>query len=117
MKIFMTGGTGFVGKTITKTLTGKGHQVTVLTRDITKGPSLPKGATYLEGNPTEKGAWQDRVADHEVVIDDTSHALSAAVIYNTPTSSHIPASWFHVGDLVGYLKNGNNEIISLWRIP
>jgi hypothetical protein len=59
----------------------------------------------------------DRLADHEVVIDDTSHALSAAVIYNTPTSSHIPASWFHVGDLVGYLKNGNNEIISLWRIP
>jgi uncharacterized protein (TIGR01777 family) len=69
MKIFMTGGTGFVGRTLTKTLTEKGHQVTVLTRDITKGPSLPKGATHLEGNPTEEGTWQEKVAEHEAVIN------------------------------------------------
>ncbi len=59
----------------------------------------------------------DRLADDEIVIDDTLYAFSPAVIYNTPTSSNIPASWFHIGDRVGYLKNESNQIISLWKIP
>lgn len=69
MKIFMTGGTGFVGTTLTKKLTQEKHQVTILTRAPTEDRPLPKGATYLEGDPTEKGAWQESVAEHEVIIN------------------------------------------------
>jgi len=69
MKIFMTGGTGFIGTTLTERLTNMGHQVTLLTRTVRSGRSLPDGATFLEGNPVEQGMWQERVKDHEVIIN------------------------------------------------
>ncbi|MFT3982065.1 MAG: TIGR01777 family oxidoreductase [Ferruginibacter sp.] len=37
----ITGGTGLVGKALTKMLTGKGHEVIILTRDPAKAPPLP----------------------------------------------------------------------------
>lgn len=69
MKIFMTGGTGFVGTTLTKKLTQEKHQVTILTRALTEDSPLPKGATYLEGDPTHRGTWQESVAEHDVIIN------------------------------------------------
>lgn len=69
MKIFMTGGTGFVGTTLTRELTAKGHSVTVLMRKVESGVSLPPGANSLEGDPTIRGAWQERVPEHEVFIN------------------------------------------------
>jgi uncharacterized protein (TIGR01777 family) len=69
MKVFVTGGSGFVGSTLTEKLTSRGHQVTILTRSIRKGRPLPEGASFLEGDPTREGAWQDRVEDHDAVIN------------------------------------------------
>jgi uncharacterized protein (TIGR01777 family) len=69
MKILMTGGTGFVGKTLTRELTAKGHSVTVLMRKVEAGVSLPPGAISLEGDPTIRGAWQERVPEHEAFIN------------------------------------------------
>lgn len=69
MKVFLTGGTGFVGSILTKKLTSKGHEVTILTRAIKKGRALPEGASFLEGNPTKPGPWQEKVAQHEVIIN------------------------------------------------
>jgi len=69
MKIFMTGGTGFVGATLTKELIGQGHNVTILTRGIKKGLTLPEGASFLEGDPTKRGPWQEKVAEHDAFIN------------------------------------------------
>jgi uncharacterized protein (TIGR01777 family) len=69
MKIFMTGGTGFVGMTLARELTAKGHSVTVLMREVESGKSLSPGARSLEGDPTIRGSWQERVAEHEAFIN------------------------------------------------
>jgi uncharacterized protein (TIGR01777 family) len=69
MKIFMTGGTGFVGTILTRRLTEKGHQVTVLTRSIRKDRVLPNNASFLEGDPTRRGPWQRKMAEHEIIIN------------------------------------------------
>jgi hypothetical protein len=69
MKIFMTGGTGFVGRNLTEHLTRQGHQVTVLTRSTTRTKPLPQGASYLEGNPVQKGPWQEKVREHDGAIN------------------------------------------------
>lgn len=69
MKIFITGGTGFIGSTLTKELASQGHEVTILTRAIKKGHSLPEGIFLLEGDPTKRGSWQDKVAEHDAIIN------------------------------------------------
>jgi len=71
MKIFMTGGTGFVGTTLARHLIGTGHEVTVLTRKTPANPDqagLP-GVFYLEGDPTRTGAWQASVPAHDIIVN------------------------------------------------
>jgi uncharacterized protein len=95
MKIFMTGGTGFVGTTLARELTAKGHSVTVLMRKGESGVRLPPGANSLEGDPTIQGTWQERVPEHEAFInlagasiftrwtDEAKHAIRESRILTT----------------------------------
>lgn len=76
MKIFITGGTGFFGSTLTKELSRRGHRITVLTRALKHQPSALQGMTFLEGDPSHPGAWQDRVTEHETIIN-----LAGATIF------------------------------------
>jgi uncharacterized protein (TIGR01777 family) len=69
MKVFITGGTGFVGTTLTLKLAQEGHKVTVLTRSLKVHPAAPQGVSYVEGDPTQKGPWQESVAGQDVVIN------------------------------------------------
>jgi NAD dependent epimerase/dehydratase family enzyme len=69
MRVFITGGTGFVGRNLTRAFTRQAHQVTVLTRKIRDDRDLPKGARYLEGDPKEGGKWQDVVPNHDAVVN------------------------------------------------
>ena len=69
MNVFMTGGTGFVGTTLTRKLVEKGHHVTVLTRRINENQEGQEGVSFLEGDPTQKGAWQEQITEHEVIIN------------------------------------------------
>ena len=83
MKVFITGGTGFVGTQITSRLIQDGHQVTILTRSLkgAKG-SLPE-ISYLEGDPTKKGPWQEAIKIHDAVIN-----LAGASIFSKWTEEH-----------------------------
>jgi uncharacterized protein len=69
MKVFITGGTGFVGSTLTRELTGLGHEVILLTRSPAKERRLPRGAEFLVADPGKPGPWQQTVAQCEVVIN------------------------------------------------
>ena len=69
MRVFMTGGTGFVGSALTKHLTDQGHAVTLLTRKIKKSRPVPRGVSMLEGDPGNPGSWQEKVPDHDVIIN------------------------------------------------
>ena len=66
MKIFVTGGTGFVGKTLALALIRTGHEVSILTRS---GKGETSGVSWIEGDPTQKGKWQEAVKEHGVVIN------------------------------------------------
>ena len=69
MRVFITGGTGFVGKVLTNRLIDQGYGVTVLTRAITKARSLPQDVSFLEGDPTYEGPWQEQVAEYDIIIN------------------------------------------------
>ena len=69
MKLFVTGGTGFVGRYVTRGLAQMGHDVTVVTRSSKKDRESPGGISLVEGDPTKPGLWQERVAEHDVIIN------------------------------------------------
>lgn len=69
MKVFMTGGTGFVGTYLAKRFISEDHSVTILTPDAGGQALKIKGLAYLEGNPTVEGEWQKAVAGHDVIIN------------------------------------------------
>jgi hypothetical protein len=69
MKIFITGGTGFIGTTLTKRFIKEGYRVSILTRSPKKQTLLPKEAFLIKGNPIVAGPWQEKLAQSNVVIN------------------------------------------------
>lgn len=76
MKIFVTGGTGAIGKFLLPQLLDKGHEVVALTRSASKAVSLEDmGVTAVIADPLDKPALTAAVrrAEPEVII----HQLTA----------------------------------------
>jgi hypothetical protein len=69
MKIFITGGTGFVGNSVTAILLEQGHEITVLTRSAPRERPHGGGVAYLEGDPREAGPWQEEAGKHTCAIN------------------------------------------------
>lgn len=77
MKVFITGGTGFLGAALTERFLAEGHSVTILSRSA-RNRDLKLGLAYAEGDPTKKGSWQQEVSGHDVVIN-----LAGSSIFRT----------------------------------
>jgi uncharacterized protein (TIGR01777 family) len=83
MKILITGGTGFVGTQLTSRLIKDNHEVTILTRSLRGAKSPSPGISYLEGDPTREGPWQEAIKNHDAVIN-----LAGASIFSKWTEEH-----------------------------
>jgi len=83
MKILITGGTGFVGTQLTSRLIQDRHEVTILTRSLKGAKGSSPGISYLEGDPTKKGSWQEAIKNHDAVIN-----LAGASIFSKWTDEH-----------------------------
>ena len=81
MKIFVAGGTGFVGRYMVGVLAGLGHEITLLVRPSGDPGPLAPGANVIIGDPSVKGGWQDACAGHEAVIN-----LAGATIFRLWTA-------------------------------
>ncbi len=69
-RIFVTGGTGFIGAAIVRALRERGDDVTVVSRDGARAKAaLPDGVEVVEADPTAAGAWQQRIAGCRAVIN------------------------------------------------
>jgi uncharacterized protein len=69
MKILMTGGTGFVGSYLTARLLKDGHEVTIVIRSHEEAKGAAPGVSFVQGNPTQKGTWQEAVRHNDAVIN------------------------------------------------
>ena len=67
MKIFITGGTGFIGRQLTGRLVKLGHRVTVLSRSA-QSPALAD-AEKIVADPCSAGKWQEIMKCHDAVIN------------------------------------------------
>ncbi|MFO7877499.1 MAG: TIGR01777 family oxidoreductase [Desulfovermiculus sp.] len=68
MRIFLLGGTGFIGRHLISHLTRKGHELTILSR--APRPNLEQDkVTVLVGDPLQAGPWQERAAECQAIIN------------------------------------------------
>jgi hypothetical protein len=81
MKVFITGGTGFVGRVLSDVLTSRGHTLTILTRREPPPPDK-ENLRYLQGDPVKPGEWQRHVPGNDVIIN-----LAGASIFTRWTKS------------------------------
>lgn len=70
MKIFVTGGTGFIGRQLIERLLQEGHEVSVLTRSAAKAEKIFEGKVIvIEGDPLKPGDWQEEIGKNNAVIN------------------------------------------------
>jgi len=78
MKIFITGGTGFVGQSLCKQLTADGHNVTVLSRSASRAKDvLGDDVEIIEGNPTVEGNWKSAIDGQDAIINLCGESILA----------------------------------------
>ncbi len=83
MKIFLTGGTGFIGKSLTELLVQEGHSVQIITRNPGKTPRFHQGVALIQGNPTAVGPWQEKLKNCDAVFN-----LAGASIFERWTKAN-----------------------------
>jgi uncharacterized protein (TIGR01777 family) len=69
-RVFVTGGTGFVGSALVEALSGRGDRVVVLSRDAARARArLPPGVDVVAGDPgSDSGSWQGHLAGADAVV-------------------------------------------------
>ena len=77
MKIFLTGGTGFVGTFLSRELAGKGHDLTILTRRQAPPAASDSRIRFITGDPKEAGPWMEEVIRHDWVINLAGSSINA----------------------------------------
>ena len=68
MKIFMTGGTGFLGKRMAKRLVDAGHQVRALARLSPTPRRMPPGVEMVGGDVTDPESLKSGMSGCDTVV-------------------------------------------------
>ncbi len=78
MTILIAGGSGFIGSYLIRALVARGDRVIVLTRDANRAAAAPAGSVqYVHWNGTTAGAWCDRIAEVDAVVNLTGLSLDS----------------------------------------
>lgn len=77
MRVFLTGGTGLVGRHIVARLAERGVEVVVLSRSTRAAARLPAGANAITGDPAVAGPWLDDLTKCDAVIHLAGEPIAA----------------------------------------
>lgn len=77
MKIFITGGTGFIGSHLSRLLVENGHEVTLLARPSEQVREKHANVWLVVGDSTKPGPWQEDLAKHDAVINMAGASIFA----------------------------------------
>src|SRR5262245_21011802 len=68
MKIFLTGGTGFLGLELLKELQSRNHSLTALVRDPRRAAGFPPGVRQIQGSVEDLDSYRSALADQDVFV-------------------------------------------------
>jgi uncharacterized protein (TIGR01777 family) len=79
MRIFLTGGTGLIGRNLARRLLDKGHTPVILSRHSDEMRRKPEMRVYqfVQGDPATAGRWQHELDGCDVVVNLAGHNLFA----------------------------------------
>ena len=69
MKVFISGGTGFIGVELINKLIKENYNITMLTRSKKIDRELQEKITVIYDDPNKTGDWQKSLADQDIVIN------------------------------------------------
>jgi UDP-glucose 4-epimerase len=97
LRVFLTGGAGFIGSHISRVLLEEGHQVTVFD-NLSRGRRdlVPAGAAFVQGDLSDEAATTDALRGHDAVIHLAGY-LEVAVSVQKPVE-------FTVNNVVNSVK-------------
>lgn len=76
-RVFITGGTGFLGRQLCAALRARGDSVVVVSRNPDRAVAqLPDGVDVTEGDPAYAGHWQDAVRGADAVINLAGQSIA-----------------------------------------
>jgi nucleoside-diphosphate-sugar epimerase len=93
-RVFITGGTGYVGQRLARALVELGHDVRVLTR-LESSIRVPRGAAAVVGNALDASSFQDEVCAGDTLVH----------LVGTPHPSPAKAAEFQRVDLPSILAS------------
>ncbi len=132
MKVFVIGGTGFIGSHIVDGLMKNGHEVVALTRSAAKGAKvLGDKVKIVEGNPMNSGSWQKDVdgcdaaiimcgepiidkkwtSERKQVLLDSRIKPTKMVIEAIKTAKQKPKVLL-CGSAIGFYGNGGDKLLT-----
>lgn len=88
-RVFITGGTGYMGRELIPRLLERGHDVRALVRPGSER-KLPAGCAFVTGDPLKKESYAQRVAPADTFVQ----------LVGTPSPSPAKAAEFRAVDLV-----------------
>ncbi|MGZ3300100.1 MAG: TIGR01777 family oxidoreductase [Isosphaeraceae bacterium] len=101
MRVFITGGSGLIGRHLARGLLEAGHQPVILSRhsDVVRRKSEFRHYQVVQGDPTTEGRWQDEIDGCDAVVNLAGHNLFAER-WNTEIKRKIRDSRVHGTDHV-----------------
>jgi uncharacterized protein len=115
MNIFITGGTGFIGTLLSKTLVKLGHQITVLTRNVSGNKIVQPGLLFISGDSTKEGPWQKIVEKHDVILNMAGASIFGR--WNSTNKREILRSRINTTqNIISALENRRTKKVSLLNI-
>jgi uncharacterized protein len=79
MRVFITGGSGLIGRNLARTLVEEGHHVVILSRrpdEVRRDPAMWP-YRVVGGDPTAAGDWQQELDDCDAVVNLAGHNIFA----------------------------------------
>jgi nucleoside-diphosphate-sugar epimerase len=83
MKIFITGGSGFIGSNLSEYLLSRGHKVCAVGRSADQHRIRHEDYRYISADTTRPGKWQKEVEESEAAIN-----LTGATIFKRWTANY-----------------------------
>ncbi|HEU4510511.1 MAG TPA: UDP-glucose 4-epimerase GalE [Pyrinomonadaceae bacterium] len=97
MRVFVTGGAGYIGSVVTEQLVSDGHEVVVYD-NLTKGHAgaVVEGAKFVEGDLLDAGKLQQTLNEHR--IEAVIHMAASSLVGE---SVEAPAKYYHNNVVAG----------------